>query len=107
MTPVAAMAREAERLGALRSCAIIDTQPEADFDDLVAVAAAVAEAPQACIAFVDETRWWVKAWVGQVPRDERWSGTKPSKSAAKCRSMRAGAIRPISFDLSLAGRSKM
>ena len=69
MTPVAAMAREAERLEALRSCAIIDTQPEADFDDLVAVAAAVAEAPQACIAFVDETRWWVKAWVGQVSRE--------------------------------------
>ena len=69
MTPVAAMTREAERLEALRSCAILDTQPEPDFDDLVAVAAAVAEAPQACIAFVDETRWWVKAWVGQVPRE--------------------------------------
>ena len=63
------MAREADRLEALRSCAIIDTQPEADFDDLVAVAAVVAEAPHACIAFVDETRWWVKAWVGQVARE--------------------------------------
>jgi len=63
------MARESDRLEALRSCAIIDTQPEADFDDLVAVAAVVAEAPQACIAFVDETRWWVKAWVGQMPRE--------------------------------------
>jgi len=35
----------------------------------VAVASVIAEAPQACIAFVDETRWWVKAWVGQVARD--------------------------------------
>jgi PAS domain S-box-containing protein len=69
MTPVATMAREADRLDALRSCAIIDTQPEGDFDDLVAVAAVLADAPQACIAFVDETRWWVKAWVGQGPRE--------------------------------------
>ena len=66
MTPAATMVREADRLEALRSCAIIDTQPEADFDDLVAVAAVVAEVPHACIAFVDETRWWVKAWVGQM-----------------------------------------
>jgi PAS domain S-box-containing protein len=29
----------------------------------------IADAPQACIAFVDETRWWVKAWVGQVARE--------------------------------------
>ena len=69
MTPVASLEREADRLEALRSCAIMDTQPEADFDDLVAVASVIAEAPQACIAFVDETRWWVKAWVGQVARE--------------------------------------
>jgi PAS domain S-box-containing protein len=69
MTPVASLEREADRLEALRSCAIMDTQPEADFDDLVAVASVIADAPQACIAFVDETRWWVKAWVGQVARE--------------------------------------
>jgi PAS domain S-box-containing protein len=69
MTPVMSLEREADRLEALRSCAIIDTRPEADFDDLVAVASVIADAPQACIAFVDETRWWVKAWVGQVPRE--------------------------------------
>ena len=69
MTPVASLEREADRLEALRSCAIIDTQPEADFDDLVAVASVIAEAPQASIAFVDETRWWVKAWVGQGSRE--------------------------------------
>ena len=68
MTPVVSLEREVDRLEALRSCAIIDTQPEADFDDLVAVASVIAEVPQACIAFVDETRWWVKAWVGQMAR---------------------------------------
>jgi PAS domain S-box-containing protein len=69
MTAVASLEREADRLEALRSSAIIDTQPEADFDDLVAVASVIAEVPQACIAFVDETRWWVKAWVGQMARE--------------------------------------
>jgi len=69
VSAVLAAERERDRLVALRSCAIIDTQPEADFDDLVAVAAAVADAPQACIAFVDEGRWWVKAWVGHMPRE--------------------------------------
>ena len=61
--------READRLEALRGCAIMDTQPEADFDDLVAVASVIADVPQACIAFVDESRWWVKAWVGHVARE--------------------------------------
>ena len=69
MTPVASLEREADRLEALRSCALIDTQPEADFDDLVAVASVSADAPHACIAFVDQTRWWVKAWVGQATRE--------------------------------------
>jgi PAS domain S-box-containing protein len=69
VTPVLSLEREADRLEALRACAIIDTQPETDFDDLVAVASVVADAPQACIAFVDQARWWVKAWVGQMPRE--------------------------------------
>ena len=69
MTPVMSLEREADRLEALRSCAIIDTQPEGDFDDLVAVASVIADVPHACIAFVDETRWWVKAWVGQTTRE--------------------------------------
>jgi PAS domain S-box-containing protein len=69
MTPVVSLEREADRLEALRACAIIDTQPEADFDDLVAVASVIADVPHACIAFVDETRWWVKAWVGQTARE--------------------------------------
>ena len=68
-TPVPSLEREADRLEALRSCAIIDTHSDADFDDLVAVASVIAEAPQAWIAFVDETRWWVKAWVGHAPRE--------------------------------------
>ena len=66
--------REPARLAALRSCAILDTRPEADFDDLAAVAAEVAGATIGVVAFVDETRWWAKSRIGAapqvVPRDE-------------------------------------
>ena len=64
---VATDRREAARLDALQSCAILDTKPEADFDDLAAVAAEVAGASTTVIAFVDATRWWVKARVGDAP----------------------------------------
>jgi len=59
--------QESARLDTLRSCAILDTKPEPDFDDLAAVAASVTGASTAVVAFVDETRWWVKARVGDVP----------------------------------------
>ena len=59
--------REAARLDALQSCAILDTKPEADFDDLAAVAAEIAGASTTVVAFVDDNRWWVKARVGDVP----------------------------------------
>jgi PAS domain S-box-containing protein len=93
VTPVAALGREADRLEALRSCAIIDTQPEADFDDLVAVAAVVAEAPHACIAFVDETRWWVKAWVGQGARELPRSGVLCAESFTTAEPMVVDDVR--------------
>jgi PAS domain S-box-containing protein len=63
----AADRREAARLDALRSCAILDTKPEPDFDDLAAVAAELTGATATVVAFVDHARWWVKARVGDVP----------------------------------------
>jgi PAS domain S-box-containing protein len=63
----AADRREAARLDALRSCAILDTKPEPDFDDLAAVAAELTGAAVTVVAFVDHKRWWVKARVGDVP----------------------------------------
>jgi PAS domain S-box-containing protein len=63
----AAERREAARLDALRSCAILDTKPEPDFDDLAAVAAELTGAATTVVAFVDASRWWVKARVGDVP----------------------------------------
>jgi GAF domain-containing protein len=49
---------------ALRAYRILDTPAEAAFDALVRLAASLAGTPYAAIAFVDETRAWVKASVG-------------------------------------------
>ncbi len=57
-------ANEAQRLAALRSYAILDTAPEREYEDLVALAAEICGAPLASITFVDEARQWFKARVG-------------------------------------------
>lgn len=55
---------ESDRLRALRSYGILDTPSEQEYDDLVALAAQICEAPMAVITLVDETRQWFKARVG-------------------------------------------
>ncbi len=64
---------EAERLAILRSCGLLDTQAEQQFDDLVELAASIAQVPIALIGLVDQDRQWFKARHGldvtQTPRD--------------------------------------
>lgn len=55
---------EASRLRALHEQAILDTPPEAAFDDLAYLAADVCGAPVARIVFVDRDRQWFKAHIG-------------------------------------------
>ena len=55
---------EADRLRALRCYGILDTPAEQEYDDLVALAAQICDAPMALISLVDETRQWFKARVG-------------------------------------------
>jgi GAF domain-containing protein len=55
---------ETDRLAALRSYRIIDTQPEPAFDDLVQLAARACQTPVALISLIDERRQWFKAEVG-------------------------------------------
>jgi GAF domain-containing protein len=63
---------EARRLAALDSLDLLDTPPEAEFDALVAEAAATFEAPVAAISLLDADRKWLKAAVGlsirEIPR---------------------------------------
>ena len=52
---------ETARLGALWRYRILDSPPEADFDELVQLAASIFKAPIAAITFIDRDRQWVKA----------------------------------------------
>ncbi len=56
--------REEERLAELHRLDILDTDPEEDFDDLVKLAATLADVPIALVSLVDEDRQWFKACIG-------------------------------------------
>jgi PAS domain S-box-containing protein len=55
---------EQQRLEALKSYQILDTQPEREFDTLVELAALMCQAPIALLTFLDEARQWFKAKQG-------------------------------------------
>jgi two-component system, NtrC family, sensor kinase len=56
--------QEAARIAALDRYAILDTEPEQSFDDLVILASYVCKAPIAMLSLVDEDRQWFKSKVG-------------------------------------------
>ncbi len=64
---------ELQRLAALRRYQILDTQPEAEFDDLTRLAAIICGTPTALISLVDADRQWFKSRIGldaaETPRD--------------------------------------
>jgi signal transduction histidine kinase len=60
---------ESERLVALRSYAIMDTQPEQAYDDFTLLASQICGTPIALIGLIDETRQWYKARVGIDARE--------------------------------------
>jgi GAF domain-containing protein len=57
-------ANEADRLRALRSYKILDTKPEARFDDLTQLAAVICGVPISLISLLDTDRQWFKSRFG-------------------------------------------
>lgn len=66
-------ADDSVRLRALERYEILDTEPDAAFDDLARLAAQVCSAPFAVVSFVDRDREWFKSRIGiersEVPRE--------------------------------------
>ena len=64
--------QEAKRLSALRRYNVLDTPPEAPFDDLTHLAAQICGTPIALITLLDENRLWFKSRLGldlsEMPR---------------------------------------
>jgi GAF domain-containing protein len=60
---------EAARIAALNRYAILDTEPEQSFDDLVTLAAHICKTPMAMLSLVDEHRQWFKSKVGVQVRE--------------------------------------
>jgi len=65
--------QESARIAALDRYAILDTEPEQAFDDLVTLASYICKAPIAMLSLVDDHRQWFKSKVGvqvcELPRD--------------------------------------
>ena len=57
-------ANEQQRLATLRGYEILDTEPEAAFDDLTLLASYICQTPTALISLIDVDRQWFKSKVG-------------------------------------------
>ena len=55
---------EHDRLAELTALAVLDTEPEQVFDDLVVLASRIANVPTALLSLVDAERQWFKAKIG-------------------------------------------
>lgn len=60
---------EAARVAALDRYAILDSEPEQSFDDLVILAAHICQVPMAMLSLVDDHRQWFKSKVGVQVRE--------------------------------------
>jgi diguanylate cyclase (GGDEF)-like protein len=71
--PDAPLAAERRRLAALDALEILDTPPEAAYDDIALLAQVACDVPVALVALIDRDRQWFKARAGTtldaIPRD--------------------------------------
>jgi len=64
---------EEARLAALHQYQILDTEPEAAFDNLARLAAQICDVPIVCVSLLDKSRQWFKSHIGlevsETPRE--------------------------------------
>lgn len=60
---------EEQRQHELHALCILDTEPEAQFDELVELAAAICGTPVSTFTLIDTDRQWVKATKGDFPKE--------------------------------------
>lgn len=75
LRPAANEKHEHERIETLEAYSVLNAESDADFDDIVRVAAAIGQAPMAFINFIDREQLWNKAAFGRErltpgPRDD-------------------------------------
>lgn len=80
MTDLLLPGNENERLAALRSYGILDTQPEPVFDDLTRLAARACGTPIALVSLVDRERQWFKSRCGLEVTETSREGSFCSQS---------------------------
>lgn len=85
---------EARRLEALRACAVLDSDTDAAYDNIVRMAALACGTPIALISFVDSDRQWFKASIGldvkETPRSQSFCAhaiLEPSEILTVCDTM--------------------
>ncbi|RZJ72983.1 GAF domain-containing sensor histidine kinase [Flavobacterium sp.] len=71
-------ANDRQRLDALLSYKVLDTEAENDFDDITKLAAEICESPISIITLLDEQRQWFKSCIGlditESPRETSFCG---------------------------------
>ena len=60
---------EKDRVQALHAYAILDTDPEQDYDEIVQLAAQICEIETAHVSLIDSERQWLKAKIGFGTQD--------------------------------------
>jgi len=58
--------QEEQRISSLRKLKILDSLPEAEFDEITLIAAQVCKTPIAMISFIDDSRQWIKSRHGMI-----------------------------------------
>ena len=99
VSPFPVPANEPQRLAALRALDILDSPPEAAYDEIAVLAAQICECPVGYISFIDDNRRWLKARYG-LPSEV----TNAPRGATVCSTTICGAEMLVVPDMTQDSR---